>query len=385
MIIRDFHEPVESIDDIPSILEAKRHIFIYKYASPRQALNVIYNGPDDVYDVYLMNDSVVHGNGFYVKPGITLHTRNVYRGMSTGLLNADGTINYNAKVTFHQGIYTNRFKNKREDGFNFSSFSLRGLGLNSIEDEFMAEVGSEWVQPFPEFYSIEDQAYRSSKVATNNIIRFGDFAYDYSDVPTYIFRQLVDKRTTISVIEMPNDNSLVDCSAFTKPEPVAMINTNVKYDNGIMCDLGEFKIALMSFFIEVNKACFENEFYDFGINVSVKDALFNIDRSVIKKKHKIALSPKEIRQSYAELEQAIGNAVYKYFDGYDEEYSDMPTKIPFHLIDRLKLWVSEEKIVIAIKNFQFNAGLTNMISTSDANEITQLEVEEGIMSYVEFS
>lgn len=384
MIIRDFHEPVESIDDIPSILEAKRHIFIYKYASPRQTLSVIYNGPDDVYDVYLVNDSVVLGNGFYVKPGITLHTRNVYRGMSTGLLNVDGTINYNATVTFHQGIYTNRFKNKKSGGFNFSSFSCGGPGLNSIEDEFMAEVGSEWIQPFPEFYSIEDQAFRTNKIGQDNIFKYGDFVYDYSNVPTYVFKQLVDKRTTINVIEMPNHNSLVDCNALSKPEPVAMIDTRIKCDNGAMCDLGAFKIALMSFFIEVNKICFENEFYDFGINVSVKDALFNIDRSIIKKKHKIAISPEEIRRSYAELEQSIGNAVYKYFDGYDEEYSDMPSEIPFYLVDRVKMWVSEEKIVVAIKNFQFNTGLTNMISTSDANEITQLEVNEGVMGFVDF-
>ena len=182
MIIRPHQRIIEEVSDLKQIVEKRRYMFIYTYSGPHKAFghDILLSNQDFYNDIYLVNDSTVHGTGFLIPPGYAC-----------------------------------------------------------MEDEFQSILNSHeiinGIQPFPQFYNVEDMAVLESK---NIKVPMGDFTYDFNDVPTYRLGDLVDPYTKIIFVNCPTSNQLLDESSF---DAVGEPTQSVLFNNGYNIDLGGFK------------------------------------------------------------------------------------------------------------------------------------------------
>ena len=156
MLIRDFPSCKETIDDIDNIVEKRRYIIFFIYDGPHKTLNATYNGVDNNYDIYLINESVTYGNNYIIPKGIKLLNRNCYRGVIKNPFDEKGKINRQAMIQFFNGTYSNTIHRENGDVFRMSTPMVLedgGLGGTNIEDELMSILNSNYIQPFPKYYN----------------------------------------------------------------------------------------------------------------------------------------------------------------------------------------------------------------------------------------
>ena len=342
MILRDFTPCRETVDDIKNITEKRRYLLIFKYDTPIHfGLNYCYDNLAGNYDLYLINESTIHGNNFLIPKGITLMQRNHYRGTVKEPLLDGNKINYNADVIFYHGSFSNRIHRDNDFVFRLSSptfmESCGGPGYTSIEDEFRSILNSDWIQPFPEFYNIEDQAVFDTK-HTGRFV--GDFCYDYSEVPTYKLGDLIDPYTKIAVIDMPNVNDLIKLSFTNSIASEGYLSEdadpNIRFNNGLSVNLESFKEKLTWCFIKFNQFVMDSVFSQVDIIIDVEDGTFNVMNETLLVKFR-ELSKKSIMDDLSLLVTRIGEVVDREFGELDETPNDIymnnlcPNRVYVHI------------------------------------------------------
>ena len=342
MILRDFASCRETVDDIKNITEKRRYILIFKYDTPVHfGLNYCCDNLAGNYDIYLINESTIHGNNFLIPNGVTLMQRNHYRGAVREPFKDENNLNYNSDVIFYHGSFSNRIHRDNDFVFRFSSPTIMescgGPGYTSIEDEFKSILHSDWIQPFPEFYNIEDQAVFDTKHSGKFV---GDFCYDFSEMPTYKLGDLIDPYTKIAVIDMPDVNELIKLSFTNSIAAEGYLSEdadpNIKFNNGITVNLEEFKSRLTWCFIKFNQFVMDSVFSQVDIIIDVEDGTFNVMNETLKVKFR-ELRQKDIVEDLTLLVTRIGEVVDREFgeldDTPDEIYMNnlCPNRVYVHI------------------------------------------------------
>lgn len=391
MLIRDFPSCLEDVSDIKQITEKRRYIIIFKYDTPvHMGYNYTYDNMCGNYDIYLINESTIHGDDFMIPYGITLFNRNQYRGIIRNPFLENGEINNSAEVMFYHGSYSNRVHKTDGDVFKLSSPTIieggMGPGASTIEDELMRMLNSDWIQPYPEFYNIEDQAVFSTRHKSTFV---GDFLYDYNDVPTYTLGRLIDQYTKVAVVEMPNINNLINLAfadtfaeeghLVSNPDPI------VKYNNGVSIALEDFKRSISYCFIKINQYVMDSVFSQVDVIINTEDGTFNVVNETIRLKFR-ELSKKDIVNEMTVLIYRIGELVDRWFGV--ENISNIPTevykenlfpdRVTFHISNvGCKIKVSNtKKYIIDSKGAKVPIFSKSESSASDTDEMVAIECSD---------
>ncbi len=365
MLIKPSISSVEDIDDITNIEQKRRYIIIYKYNKPHdwmmsETLGLFGNGNDDV---YLINDSVVVGKDYLVPSGIKLYCRNCYRGVVRNPFLDNGIINKLAPCTFAEGTFMNRLHRKNDAPFVISSPSILlasgGPGGCSFEEELMCELNSDYIQPFPKFYNIEDQAWLSNR---NSKLKIGDFTYDITDVPSYSLGELIDKYTRVCVMELPSDNFL---NLTSNP----FYRTNQQLD--IKDILESFKVHVNDIYISIQMSLINSIFSKADIIIDLDSGTFNIPLNSLKLKF-ANIDKEYIQKDFAKLAFDINQNV----DNVSECFQYVPDELYKRGMfpNRLTISVSNTFSSIKLSNINDKIFKPNLskISTSDGDELVQM-------------
>lgn len=377
MLIRNFPSCKETIDDINNIVEKRRYIIFFIYDGPHKTMNATYNGADNNYDIYLINESVTYGNNFIIPKGIKLFNRNGYRGVVRNPFNENGTINKRAIIQFFNGTYSNTIHKENGDIFRVSTPTVMecgDLGGTSIEDELMICLNSQYIQPFPKYYNIEDQGY-FEKIDNYKV---GDFLYDYTSCPMYNLGDLIDPYTVFAKISIPMDNQLVKrglLNPYTMEEICSSsdLDPNVTFKNGVSLDLGELKERITRTFLDIHKFVMGSIFSQVDVIIDMVDSTFKVVEDTIKLKY-MDISKDQIRKEYLRLVININELTDNMFGEMDvpsSSYEMCPDRLTIHISNgdcRVKLSNTRTR------NKQFVA--TGISSSSDADEILTLTLSE---------
>lgn len=390
MIIRPHQRIIEEVSDLRQIVEKRRYMFIYTYSGPHKAFghNVLLSNQDFYNDIYLVNDSTVHGTGFLIPKGITLHARNTYRGYaqfaSIPDYNGKEKPNYDSVIRFYFGNYSNHIKRPKEPLISLSSPTViagGGPGYANMEEEFQSILNSHDIingmQPFPQFYNVEDMAVLESK---NIKVPMGDFTYDFNDVPTYRLGDLIDPYTKIIFVNCPNTNQLLDESSF---DAIGEPTRNVLFNNGYNIDLGGFKSDATELCMLFNEYIMDSIFSEANLVVDTESGLFNITDLKLKF---LTLSKEEQGHEFARLVQNVGESVDNLFGESDfpsEAYSlgYCPNRLTIHIgsdVCTMRYSNVETTIRSVISNKEDILSATGKSSTSDIESATCLYASEGL-------
>lgn len=385
MLIKPFTKQREEIDDIDNITQKSRYIFIYRYDAPHSCSysNIIgkFNGPTNMYDVYLVNDSQVDGVGFYVQKGVRLQNRNTYRGYAQNLLFPDGKINYDSVVTFMDGTYLNRIEPKlfRQDPEPLSIHSIDGLlcgglAVTTLDDEITTRLGTDIIQPFPQFYNVEDQMWLSNK---HKGLKVGDFVYDYSECPVYRFGDLVDKYTKIAIVDIPSKGgNLLEQELL----PYA-VDPNVKLNNGNVAYLEQLKGDITSIFIDVFATISRSVFSCIDVIVDLECVSFNVIPKNLKFNNlkKEDVERERLKIAY-DVSEKLDNIIEITSDVPDELYMNnlCPNRLTIHVDNfnsLIRLTNIYQDIVLINKDGKAkkeHLGASGKVSSSDADDIVKV-------------
>lgn len=385
MLIKPFYKEREDIDDIDNITQKNRYIFIYRYNAPHSCsyTNIIgrFNDTSNLYDVYLINDSQVDGVGFYIRRGIRLQNRNSYRGYAKDLILPDGKLNYDTPITFMDATYLNRVSPKTfkddPDPLVISSIDPLMLNLcpgNSLEEELYARLGTDVIQPFPQFYNVEDQAWLSNKYKN---ITVGDFIIDQSICPNYTLRDLVDKYTKIAVIDIPSrGGNLLEQELYPyAADPTVVLN------DGSTAYLEQLKCEITSIFIDVFITVSHSVFSAIDIIIDLESSEF----SVIPRNVKFNDLPKDV---LLRDKLRISMDISEKIDDIVEMTSDVPDAMYINNLcpNRLTIHIDNFNALIRLTNIYSNIvllksdgkksndhiGASGKISSSDADDMVKV-------------
>ena len=377
MLLRDFPSCRESVDDIKNITEKRRYILIFKYDDPVHiGLNYCYDNLVGNYDIYLINESTVHGNNFYIPNGITLMQRNHYRGIiKEPFKDSTSNLNLNAEIMFYHGSFIDRVHQENGEVFKLSSPTLMkscgGPGYTSIEDELKCLLRSDYIQPFPEFYNIEDQAIFDNK-HTGKIV--GDFCYEFNDVPDYKLGDLIDPYTKVAVIDMPNINKLIKLSFADSIASENYLNEdddpNITFNTGLTVNLESFKSKLTWCFIKINQFLMDSVFSQADIIIDIEDATFNILNDSLRLKFR-ELNKKDIMTDLTALVTKVSELVDNLFG----EIDDTPNEIYSNNLcpNRLYIHISNTGCKMKVSNTyklslnRRNGKMSPIYSSSDSS------------------
>ena len=364
MLIKSFTKELEDIDDIKNITNKNRYIFIYKYDAPHQCTCQspfgYFNGVDDWYDIYLINDSVVEGIDYLIPRGVTLWNRNAYRGYAKGIINPDGSFNKNAIITFTNGSFLNRVKPKINEDTPYEIYSSDIIaccgspGGTVYEDELMSTLHTEVIQPFPKFYNIEDQARLKSR---NDKMFVGDFTYDYTECPVYTLRELTDKYTKVAKIDIPSNYNLIDLSVIDDPTNEISLDPWIKLNNGVKIDGTMIKNAITKLYLIIYDAVYRSIFSSVDVIVDIESGIFNVIPKCLKFSN---VTKKEISYNTAK----ISNIISEEMDNFSELIEDVPDAI---FINNL----SPNRITFNIGNYDSTIKLSNIYHMIGVNEKTK--------------
>ena len=364
MLIKSFTKELEDIDDIKNITNKNRYIFIYKYDAPHpctcQSPFGYFNGMDDWYDIYLINDSVVEGIDYLIPKGVTLWNRNTYRGYAKGVINPDGSFNKNAIITFTNGSFLNRVKPKISEDIPYEIYSSDIIsccgspGGTVYEDELMSTLHTEVIQPFPRFYNIEDQARLKSR---NGKMSVGDFTYDYTECPVYTLRELTDKYTKVAKIDIPSNHNLIDLSIIDDPTSEISLDPWIKLNNGVKIDGTMIKNAITKLYLIVYDAVYKSIFSSVDVIIDIESGIFNVIPKCLKFS---SVTKKEINYNIAK----ISNIISEEMDNFSELIEDVPDAI---FINNL----SPNRITFNIGNYDSTIKLSNIYHMIGVNEKTK--------------
>lgn len=378
MLIKPFSKEIESVSDIPNISQKTRYLLIYRYSSPHNCsdseLIGSFNDFNDLYDIYIINDSIVDGIDYLIPKNIILYNRNCYRGYSKHVLKPDGkTLNYNAPLYFLTGTYTNTIHRKNVfDPLVVSSYDVLttcgGPGETGLEDELMNILHSEYIQPYPQFYNVEDQARLSAKYGSK--LRIGDFLYDFNNMGNYLLGDLIDEYTKIAIIDMPSDANLVNLGYVTRSWDS---NDNmIKLNNGKIYDFNDLKSAITQIFIDISMIRNRTNISTFDLVIDLEEQGFNIPLASLKMKYK--LSTEEIINEYKILCMRISEIM----DNLCELTLDVPDAMYVNNLspNKLTMRFSNTETIIKLSNTYFNIGRKNnslnalgRISSSDCDDL----------------
>jgi len=387
MLIKPFVKVKEDIDDISNITEKNRYIFIYRYDAPHSCSysGIIgkFNGPNNIYDIYVINDSKTEGVGFYISKGVCLHNRNTYRGYAQDLILPDGKINYDSEITFLDGTYLNRiqpklFKQDPEPLIIHSTdtlLSCGGPGYTVLEDEIECRLGTDIIQPFPKYYNVEHQAWLSSR---DEKLRVGDFIYDNAECPRYTLRDLVDKYTKIAVIDIPSKGAnLLE----TELLPYA-VDPTVKLNSGSTTTyLENMKAEITNIFIDLFNDIARSVFSSVDIIIDLECAEFSVHTNNLKFS---SVTEEEKVRDYARLAHAVSEKL----DDIVEMTTDVPDELYVNGLcpNRLSVHVDNFNSLIRLTNIYKNIvmlnkegkakkehlGASGKISSSDADDMVKI-------------
>lgn len=366
MLIKPSISSIEDIDDIENIEQKRRYIIIYRYNKPHDwimspTLGAFEYGNDDV---YLINDSVVNGKDYLVPRGIKLYCRNCYRGVVQNPFLEEGIINKLATCRFAEGSFMNRLHRKNDMPLVVSSPSILlssgGPGGCSFEEELMCELNSEFIQPFPKFYNIEDQAWLSSR---NGKLKIGDFAYDITDVPIYRLGDLMDRYTHVCVIDIPSDNFLN-----LTPNPFYRETCIDSMKNA----LDSFKVRVNDIYISIQMSIINSIFSKVDVIIDLDSGTFNIPIDSLRLKFN-NIGKDHIQKEYAKLIFDMNQEVDDVADSFQHIPDELYKKdlFPNRLIISISNTFSTIKLSNVNNNKLFKPNLSK-ISTSDGDELVQM-------------
>lgn len=380
MLIKPFYKEIESVSDIPNITQKARYLLIYRYSSPHNCSDAetigSFNDSNDVYDIFLINDSIVDGINYLIPKNIILYNRNCYRGYSKHALLPDGkTINYKAPLYFLTGTYSNTIHRKnRYDPLIVSSYDILstcgGPGETGLEDELMSVLHSEYIQPFPQFYNIEDQARLSQKYGSK--LRIGDFLYDFNNMGNYVLGDLIDEYTRVAIIDMPNDANIINMDYNKDGGYSEDVNTFIKLNNGKMYDYNGLKSSITQIFINISMIRNRTNISAFDLVIDLEEQIFNIPYTSIKMKY--VLPKEEIINEYKMLCMRISEIM----DNLCELTLDVPDSIYVNNMspNKLTMHFSNTESIIKLSNTYYNVGKKNnslnafgKISSSDTDDL----------------
>lgn len=380
MLIKPFHKVIEDINDIPNIIQKNRYLLIYRYSGPHKCsdseLIGYFNDINDIYDVYLINDSVVDGIGYLIPKNILLYNRNCYRGYARHVLMPDGkTINKNAPVNFLTGTYMDTIHRKNEhDPLIVSSYDVisttGGPGETGLEDELMSVLHSDYVQPYPQFYNVEDQARLYDKYG--NKLRIGDFLYDFNNMGDYVLGDLIDEYTKVAIIDMPTDTNIIDTEYYNNSSLDETNNYNIKLNNGLLYDFANLKSAITNIFIDISMIRNKTRFSTFDLIIDLEGQVFSVPLESLRSK--FVLSKEELLSEYKILCIRLSELM----DNIYELTLDVPDSIYVNNLspNRLSMHFDNTKSVIRISNTYSNVSRKNdslhaigKISSSDTDDL----------------
>ena len=383
MLIKPFFSPKEDIDDIKNITQKSRYIFIYRYDSPHACSysNIFgqFNSVGNFYDIYLINDSQVDGIGFYITKGVKLQNRNCYRGYSQDLLMPDGkTLNYNATITFIQGTYLNRVMPKelpQEHLSIISADTCSGYGPagNSFEEELYCKLGTDIIQPFPQYYNVEDQMWLSNK---HNKTKIGDFMYDHELVPRYTLSDLVDQYTKIAIVDIPSKGNVLSQELL----PYAVDPTMI-LNNGRKASMESLKSTITNIFIELFMQVSRSVFSAVDIIIDLDTGEFDVKPTNAKF---VGLDTKTLALERLKIAAAVSEEI----DDIVEMTQDVPDELYYNNLcpNRLSFHIDNYNSTIRLSNIYQNTivkdkegnktidhlGASGKLSSSDSDDLVQV-------------
>ena len=378
MLIKPFYKEIEDVSDIPNIMQKNRYLLIYRYSGPHACSDSgiigTFNDSNDMYDIYLINDSIVDGIDYLIPKNIMLYNRNCYRGYARHAVLPNGKINYKAPLNFITGTYANTVHRKnKNDPLILTSYdvlsSCGGPGETCFEDELMSILHSEYIQPYPQFYNVEDQARLSEKYGSK--LRIGDFLYDFNGMGQYTIGDLIDDYTKIAVIDMPTDANLIDLTYSTESYSNGS-NNIIKMNNGATYDFNNLKSAITQIFIDISMIKYKTNFSAFDLIIDLEENGFNIPYSSLRMKYK--LSNEEITNEYKILCMRISEIM----DNLCELTYDVPDAMYVNNLspNKLTMRFSNTASLIKISNTYFNVGkkgnalsAIGKVSSSDADDM----------------
>lgn len=393
MLIKPHYKFIDGVEDIHTIIEKRRYIFVYNYDRPHKMLsstNLLYSCSDFFSDIYLVNESTVKGDGFLIPKGLDLHVRNTYRGYAqfASIKDCNGKTvpNYDSIIDFYFGTYVNHLKRKKEPLISIASINQQcsGPGFACYEDEFQALINSNGIlQPFPQFYNVEDMAYLDSKHIKTS---FGDFTYDFDDCPKYRFGDLIDRYTKVIFVDVPEHNGLIDHSAYDSAgEP----SRNVIFNGTYNVDTGSFKSAATECCMRLNEYLIDSIFSEATFVIDTESALFNITKLRLKY---LTVSEEDKRHESERLCVNVGDMVDSLFGENDfpnEAFSSgyYPTRLTIHIgADVCHMKFSNPETKVPGFDNKGNKILTQLSSvgessTSDIDQITSIYANDGFNSW----
>lgn len=384
MLIKPFIKQKEDIDDIDNITQKSRYMFIYRYSQPHScsysSIFGVFNDYRNYYDVYLINDSQVNGIGFYVDKGVVLKNRNSYRGFCQNALLPDGKLNYDATVKFVSGTYLNRIEPKlrRDDPIAITSFDALlasgGPGGDCFDAEINASLGTDIIQPYPQFYNVEDQAWLGNKYGSS--LKIGDFLYDYDGCPVYTLRDLIDKYTNIAIIDIPSNGNILS-QALT---PYA-IDPSVTLNTGKKADLEALKSTITTIFINLFMTVSRSVFSVVDIIIDLETGQFSVNPLNCKFNN---VSKDDMIRDKVRIAYDVSNKI----DDIVEMTEDVPDELYINNLcpNRLTIHISNFNSAIKLSNIYQNTivmgkdgkpkkdclNASGLLSTSDSDDLVQV-------------
>ena len=375
MLIKPFYKSIDDISDIENIIEKRRFIIIYRYSKPHSWAHDDKYGVfrNNVMDVYLINDSVVEGVDYIIPKGITLYNRNCYRGVSNDILDLNENINYNATISFAEGSFLNRVSKVKDEPFTISSpkilLASGGPGGTCYDDELMYTLKSDYIQPYPKFYNIEDQAHLKKR---NPNISIGDFTYDIENLPIYSLGELCDRYTQIALIDIQDTGNLV--YSFEND----YYDASKMSDNSFM-ELDFLKEKITTLYINVMMSIMDSIFSKANVIIDIESGTFNVPIESLSMKFS-NITKEYITKEYAKLLIDISQHVdYMVGDIVDDIPNELftnnfyPNRLNISIsntISKIKL-SNINKTVINNSKKKDSFSTSSNVSSSDSDELVQ--------------
>lgn len=374
MIIRPYTESIETVNDIRNIEYVRRLLILYKYPNPHMTELALYN--NEVFDVYLINVSALHGADYIVPKGVLLETKNSYRGVALNALLPDGSINRNATVNFNNGYFASRIRRDRDRLKLIKADSLYGAG--TLSEEFICTLRSEIMLPLPNYYNMEDQA----RLAPN---RFTDIDFDvgFSDVPSYILGELVDHNTRVVTMHIDDDNFIGGRADINRIYgPYSDMNDDYDY----------YRKAISMAFIKVYEIVIASIFSQVYVVFDTESGTFSIDQKTLRLRYGRRYTPADITREFADMVMKVSpiadydlEILFPYTPSpLDPAVSMTPTRVMFFISDtKCSIHLAAPNQPTSMSLFDMDSFIkTNaQYSGSDSDEFSLKYAADGLMPY----
>jgi hypothetical protein len=367
MLVKNFINPVDSIEDITNIPERRRFVIIYKYSGPHRTLYEMYQGGmyqggvNNTYDLYVINSSTLVGKDYIIPKGTVVQYKNTYRGKITNPFNPDGSLNMAGFCIFNSSSFATRIVT----GPELYKFSKKDVLRDGTYENYIANLlKCDTITPFPNYYNVEDQAH----LAKADYQKM-DFELFLNRVPEYTLNDLRDSKTTFVALSINDENNI-----FRNENDFSRIieagNPYTDYNQSVINTVRDQIInAFLTCYDEVNDSLFSQVY----IIIDIESGLMNIPVNGLTLKHSYNITKEEINSEYLMLLEKVDEVVENLYETFSTDYIN-DIVIPIGRIpERMEFYISPTlckiNITSAYKN-KDNNSIKAMAeySTSDAEE-----------------